>query len=256
MRSLAHVELPDLRALQSAVRSGRIPCPLRPIDLHALGLGHVCDLLLAALADLDLRALGIVLDIVLAERSHYPRSHVDLVWTGPEARQSRARDTAVVVRELFTRATRDVWIAGYRFDHGAQRLAPLHQAMAERGVRVRLFAHIQRSEHDTRPSTTLLQAFRDRFFRHEWPWPAPRPLVYHDPRTLEPGAVYEGASLHAKCLVIDGEHTLIGSANFTDRAHTRNIEAGALISDPRFAARLIDQFQGLISAGHMLPLQS
>jgi len=54
--------------------------------------------------------------------------------------QSRARDTAVVVHELFTRATREVWIAGYRFDHGAQLLAPLHQGMAQRGVQVRLFA--------------------------------------------------------------------------------------------------------------------
>ena len=126
--------------------------------------------------------------------------------------------------------------------------------MAQRGVRVRLFAHIARGEHDPRPSATLLQAFRERFFRHEWPWATPRPAVFHDPRTLEPGAIHEGASLHAKCVVVDGEHTLIGSANFTDRAQTRNVEAGALISDHRFATRLIDQFQGLINAGHMLPL--
>ena len=66
--------------------------------------------------------------------------------------------------------------------------------------------------------------------------------------------MHEGASLHAKCVVVDGEHTLIGSANFTDRAHTRNVEAGALISDRRFAARLIDQLHGLINAGHLLPL--
>lgn len=254
MRSLALVELPDLRALQHSVRNGRLPCPLRAIDLQAEGLAHVSDVILAGLADLDTRAVEIVLDIVIAERTDRPVPRIDLVWTGPEARQSRARDTAVVVRELFTRAVRDVWIAGYRFDHGAQLLAPLHQAMAERRVRVRLFAHIQRGERDDRPPSAILESFRERFFRYEWPWASPRPAVYHDPRTLEPGAVYEGASLHAKCVVIDGEHTLIGSANFTDRAQTRNVEAGALISDRRFAARLIDQFQGLINEGHVLPL--
>ncbi|HEY0136655.1 MAG TPA: phospholipase D-like domain-containing protein [Nannocystis sp.] len=68
--------------------------------------------------------------------------------------------------------------------------------------------------------------------------------------------MHEGASLHAKCVVVDGEHTLIGSANFTDRAHTRNVEAGALTSHRRFAALLIDQLHGLINAGHFLPLSS
>jgi len=254
MRSLALLALADLRALQHAVRSGRLACPLRAIELQAEGLGHVRDAVLAALADLDLRAIDTALDIAISERSQHPAPHVDLVWTGPEARQSRARDTAVVVRELFTRAISDVWIAGFRFDHGAQLLAPLHQAMAERGVQVRLFAHIQRGDRDQRPTAEIIQSFHERFFRYEWPWPTPRPAVFHDPRTASPGAVHEGASLHAKCVVVDGEHTLIGSANFTDRAQTRNVEAGALISDRRFASRLIDQFQGLISAGHFLPL--
>jgi len=254
MRSLALVELPDLRALQRAVRSGRLPCPLRAIDLQAEGLAHVSDPILVGLADLDARAVDIVLDVAIAERTERAVPRIDLVWTGPEARQSRARDTAVVVRELFTRAVSDVWIAGYRFDHGAQLLAPLHEAMADRQVRVRLFAHIQRGDRDDRPPAAILASFRERFFRFEWPWASPRPAIYHDPRTLEPGAVYTGASFHAKCMVIDGEHTLIGSANFTDRAQTRNVEAGALISDRRFAARLIDQFQGLINEGHVLPL--
>ena len=254
MRSLALVALADLRALQHAVRSGRLACPLRAIELQAEGLGHVRDAVLVALADLDARAVDTVLDIAIAERTERPAPHVDLVWTGPEAKQSRARDTAVVVRELFTRAARDVWIAGFRFDHGAQLLAPLHQAMAERGVQVRLFAHIQRGDHDDRPAAALIKSFHERFFRYEWPWPTPRPAGFHDPRTALPGAIHEGASLHAKCIVVDGEHTLIGSANFTDRAQTRNVEAGALISDRRFAARLIDQFHGLINAGHFLPL--
>ena len=254
MRSLALVDLADLRALQQAVRGGRLTCPLRAIELQAAGLGHLRDAVLAVLADLDGRAVDAVLDIAIAERTQRAAPRVDLVWTGPEARQARARDTAVVVRELFDRAASDVWIIGFRFDHGAQLLAPLHRAMAERGVQVRLFAHIQRGDRDDRPAAAIVQGFHDRFFQYEWPWPTPRPAVFYDPRTTLPGAVHEGASLHAKCVVVDGEHTLIGSANFTDRAHTRNVEAGALISDRRFADRLIDQLHGLINAGHLLPL--
>lgn len=254
MRSLAPVALADLRALQHAIRGGRLACPLRAIDLQVAGLAHVRDVVLTALAGLDAHAADAILDIAIAERTQRPAPHVDLVWTGPEARQSGARDTAVVLRELFTRAASDVWIAGFRFDHGAQLLAPLHRAMAERGVQVRLFAHIQRGDRDDRPAPEIIKKFHDRFFQYEWPWPTPRPMVFHDPRTAQPGAVHEGSSLHAKCVVVDGEHTLIGSANFTDRAQTRNVEAGALISDHRFAARLIDQFHGLINAGHFLPL--
>ena len=57
---------------------------------------------------------------------------------------------------------------------------------------------------------------------------------------------HQAASLHAKCIVVDERYTLIGSANFTARGQTRNVEAGALIDDPRFASRLLVQFNGLI----------
>jgi len=126
--------------------------------------------------------------------------------------------------------------------------------MAERGVQVRLFAHVQRPDHDDTPAATLVGRFARSFFRRDWPWPAPRPALFYDPRTVAASAVYEGSSLHAKCVVVDGVRTLIGSANFTDRAQTRNIEAGALINDRGFATRLEEQFNGLLGAGHFLPI--
>jgi phosphatidylserine/phosphatidylglycerophosphate/cardiolipin synthase-like enzyme len=43
--------------------------------------------------------------------------------------------------------------------------------------------------------------------------------------------------------------TLIGSANFTDRGQTRNIEIGVLIEDEQFAKQVLTQWQGLIGAG-------
>ena len=44
---------------------------------------------------------------------------------------------------------------------------------------------------------------------------------------------------------------LIGSANFTNRGQTRNIEAGALLHDPGFARSLVTQFQSLIDGGYI-----
>jgi phosphatidylserine/phosphatidylglycerophosphate/cardiolipin synthase-like enzyme len=56
------------------------------------------------------------------------------------------------------------------------------------------------------------------------------------------------ASLHAKCIVVDEERTLITSANFTERGQTRNIEAGVLIEDRGFAEELGAQWRQLIAA--------
>jgi phosphatidylserine/phosphatidylglycerophosphate/cardiolipin synthase-like enzyme len=52
------------------------------------------------------------------------------------------------------------------------------------------------------------------------------------------------ASLHAKCVVVDGRWVFVTSANFTDRGQTRNIEVGVLLDDERLAAVLEAQFVG------------
>jgi phosphatidylserine/phosphatidylglycerophosphate/cardiolipin synthase-like enzyme len=70
--------------------------------------------------------------------------------------------------------------------------------------------------------------------------------VYYDPRTVLPR---NWVSLHAKCVVVDGRFTLVTSANFTDRGHSRNIEAGVLVEDTAFAKRFAAQWRGLIDSG-------
>jgi phosphatidylserine/phosphatidylglycerophosphate/cardiolipin synthase-like enzyme len=55
--------------------------------------------------------------------------------------------------------------------------------------------------------------------------------------------------MHAKCVVVDDATALIGSANFTDRGQQRNVEVGVRIDDPKFAARLAAQWNGLAGAG-------
>jgi phosphatidylserine/phosphatidylglycerophosphate/cardiolipin synthase-like enzyme len=57
------------------------------------------------------------------------------------------------------------------------------------------------------------------------------------------------AVLHAKAVVIDGRFTLLTSANFTEAAQQRNIEAGVLINDPRLAKRISCQFDLFVEKG-------
>jgi phosphatidylserine/phosphatidylglycerophosphate/cardiolipin synthase-like enzyme len=249
-RSLAQVALADLRALLGSAKRGRISAPLRRVELEAEGFGAAAEPLLTALAGLDHGGLVAALELVISERAARSSAPIDLVWTGPEARHSTARDTAVVLRELFTGAQVSVLIAGFRFDHGEALFGPLHQVMIDRGVQVRLLMDIDRRPRDPDDPDACAVSFAWRFFKRQWPWPSPRPEIWYDPRTAERGKAH-GASMHAKVVIVDESRTLIGSANFTERGQTRNIEAGALIEDPRFAAGLGEHFQRLMNGGFL-----
>jgi phosphatidylserine/phosphatidylglycerophosphate/cardiolipin synthase-like enzyme len=48
--------------------------------------------------------------------------------------------------------------------------------------------------------------------------------------------------------LVDDELALVTSANFTEWAHQRNVEAGVLLRNRHFAGQLLQQFEGLIQA--------
>ena len=128
-----------------------------------------------------------------------------------------------MLADLFRNAQTSVLLAGFAFDHASDVLRPLHEAL-RRGVGCRLFA-------DEDVATD--------FLREHWPFGPPFPEVY--------GFVPEKgvfASLHAKCVVVDGVWVFVTSANFTSRGQTRNVEVGVLVEDVRLGAVLEAQFVG------------
>lgn len=209
----------DLERLRDALVGRRLGQPVSAIGLRAEGLEGLVPLAASLSVVVDLVP---VISAVLAERRARPASP-ELVWTGPESRSSGARDTAILLDELFARASRSVLLVGFAFDHGAQVLKPVHDAMT-RGVNCRVYADQQAAEG---------------FIRDHWPFGPPFPEVYSF-------SAAEGvfASLHAKCVVVDSRWVLITSANFTDRGQTRNVEVGVLLDDARLAAVLEAQFVG------------
>jgi len=60
--------------------------------------------------------------------------------------------------------------------------------------------------------------------------------------------------LHAKCVVVDRRVAFVSSANFTEAAQERNIEAGVLIRSEPFASSLANHFETLAAQGILLPL--
>lgn len=254
----AHGELfPDvsaetLRHLALLLRGGHLTVPFTPQALlgRASHLSQPAVQRLTRLSDDGIAAthLALLLDesarVVEARRS--ATSHLELVWTGPEARNAHARDTAVVAGQLFLGAMRSVLVSTFVVHQGADVFEPLARRMRDvPELETVLFVHIPRATGDQRHESELLRAFTASFAEH-WPW-SPRPRVYYDPRSLSLDPSVR-ATWHAKCVVVDDEVAFVTSANFTEWAHTRNVEAGVLVRQASFARQLRAQFMGLIDS--------
>lgn len=243
--------VPDstLELLREGLVTKRLRTPVTRAGLLDLGIGHQLEAIEAALSGHSTLACLTVLDVAAAERDMVRRPAPELVWSGPERTNATARDTAVVLRELFETAERHVVLAGYDFTQGSSLLEPLWVAMRDRGVDVHFFVHIR--QPDFAPPDEV--AYGDEKVRELmasiWPFGIPMPHAYYDTRACKPRPWF---NMHAKCVVVDGKVALITSANFTKRAQEQNTECGVLIHDPMFAHHLARQWMGLIEAGLVL----
>ncbi len=180
---------------------------------------------------------------------------VSLVWSGPETTGAETRDTGVVMRELFARATRSVLIAGFAVYQGKNVFKVLADRMdAESTLAVRMFLNVEREYGDTTSAAELLKDFADRFRMSQWPGKR-LPVVFHDPRAIQPFEKGKRrAALHAKCVVVDDGVAFVTSANFTEAAQERNIETGVLVEERSFARSLSQQFDALVHARLLVPV--
>lgn len=127
---------------------------------------------------------------------------------------------------------------------------PLADRLASDSVfSVVLYLDIARPQRDTSLTSEIVRRFAGEFRRRHWPWAA-LPKMFYDPRALSTTPL-KRASLHAKCLITDRSRALIPSANLTEAAQHRNIEAGVLLHRPAVAAQLADYFDGLRNSGQL-----
>ena len=243
--SLKQVSTTVLEQLREAISSGLLKPPTDRAALVGFGVRHQLEAIEYALAGHKRAACLSVLGVALSEREDR-RPTPELVWTGPEARAGAARDTAIVLRELFEGARESVILAGYSFDHARDVLAPLHGSMRDHQVDARFFVDVAQMERDELEDAHLARQLGG-FLSDNWPFGDPRPRLFYDKRALRPGPPW--CSLHAKCVVIDGAKAFVSSANFTQRGQERNIEVGVLIEDANFASYLAGQWLGLLEAG-------
>jgi phosphatidylserine/phosphatidylglycerophosphate/cardiolipin synthase-like enzyme len=197
------------------------------------------------------RHAALLLAIIVAERQG-PGCSLEVVTSGPDA-TGATRDTGVVMRELFSIAEERVLVVGFAVHQGQQVFRALADRMEIRPrLAVRLCLDVSRRPGDTSKASGILARFATRFREREWPGTR-LPEVFYDPRPLAQG---EGAraTLHAKCVVVDGHTALVGSANLTEAAQQRNIEIGLLVRAPDVAHALETHVDGLIRLGFLKAL--
>ena len=244
------VSAADLHALANALES-RLRPPYSSIAIKRIVTGSQTDAIADLLRTLESSGfepnqIKMLLDTILADRSSQPgvEQMIDLVTTGPEVEGIANRDTAVVVRNLFSKATETVLIAGYAVYQGKK----VFQALAKRmnqieSLDVTMFLNLPNGS-GVEQESLLVRKFVDRFRKTQWPKGCRFPNVYYDPRSVDSDPS-KRASLHAKCIVVDSQEVFISSANFTDRAQHHNIEVGVQISSQSIANQLNQHFRSL-----------
>jgi phosphatidylserine/phosphatidylglycerophosphate/cardiolipin synthase-like enzyme len=261
--ALHQLSLASLQGLAKALMSQRLILPLTITDL----IPYVPDALLSDVFQnlnhlisqgFSLSQVGTLLNMIAQERVHKLQDHPppELVWTGPEVPGTASRDTRVVVQELFETAQHTVLVSTYAIDQNTKADA-IFQTLADRmdtnpKLTVQFFVNLMRSHNTPTSQEQLVRDFSHHF--RDKIWPGQRlPEVFYDPRSIS-NSYGVRACLHSKCVIIDETTTFISSANFTEAAHNRNIEAGVLIKDRVIAKALQQQFQSLVAHSQLLPL--
>jgi phosphatidylserine/phosphatidylglycerophosphate/cardiolipin synthase-like enzyme len=237
-----------LRTLSSALLNGQLVPPFSPIAVSRVAplAGASVTERLAQLSREGMRPehMALLLDAMAGRVETRLAGGAELVWTGPESLFSQSRDTAVVVSELFKSATHSVLVSTLVIKQaGAVFKALADRMMAVPSLKVQMFVHVGRERHDIRPDSEILREYATSL-RTDWPGTV-RPALYYDPRSLHLN-FDERATWHAKVIVVDDQVSFVTSANFTEWAHQRNVEAGVLIRSADFARQLRQQFDTLV----------
>jgi hypothetical protein len=248
----------DLLQAADALSEGRLTAPFSATGLGRLGMSAP-GLLAAELNGLaDKEFLPAQIAILLIQIVHERKliaanaAELEMVVTGPDV-LNQARDTAVVVEQLFSEAKTSVLVVGFALYKGDIIFRCLAQRLdANPGLDVTLCLDISRRGTDTTKGDDIVGRYACDFAAKNWSGQR-FPKVYFDPRGLA-GDAKVRAVLHAKCVVIDGKKALITSANPTPAAYDRNIELGIIVRGGPIPGQISGHFASLIEAGLLRPL--
>jgi len=240
-----------LRELAASLREGALSAGVNAHAVHQIAGASVTPDLVQCLSQLIAKGwspiqVGCVADAIAAARGEASNLELqfDLVLSGPDIPGIPTRDTAAVMHSLIEEAQQEVLLVGYAIHNARSLFERLAKKMVHQpDLKVWFCLNIARKPKDTSLSSEIVRRYAHEFRTKHWPW-EPLPEVYYDPRSLELEAVTK-TSLHAKCLIVDRKVALVTSANFTEAAQHRNIEAGIIIKHGPIIERLAIYFESL-----------
>lgn len=163
-----------------------------------------------------------------------PTDAVTVLATGPDfvvaGQDVRSFDRKI--EDLILHAEKKIQIAAYRFDRDFERYLNLLEERAAAGVEVVIICDaLNRNDEAIRLPISQLSARIS-------------VLQYCDHRRSE-------ELLHAKVMVVDSEHAVVGSANFGFGGLVRNLELGVYIRGrtPWQLARMLDELAAVCTYG-------
>jgi phosphatidylserine/phosphatidylglycerophosphate/cardiolipin synthase-like enzyme len=243
----------DLDALAQCLLDGRIPERFSAGSIQIAGFNDGAVRFLERFRGVDPKAVAWMLQRLAKERREADDRYAGLarlVWSGAAEDDGAIRDTRVVLDDLFRRAERHVLLSTYVIYDGTT----VFRALAERarsvpGLAIDFYVNLPSKTGLDDDEAKDVSEFLDTFTRFHWPADVPMPAIYFDPETRKVGS--ERWSLHAKCVVVDERWAFVTSANFTEAAQERNIEAGVLLDHPGIAEALAGRFRALREAGKL-----
>jgi phosphatidylserine/phosphatidylglycerophosphate/cardiolipin synthase-like enzyme len=243
----------DLDALAQALLDGRVGPDFSMGSIQLAGLGAGAARFLQGLRGSEPRVVAWMLKRLSRERGRADdryASVASLVWSGASEGQQGIRDTRVVLDGMFARAVSHVMIATYVIYDGRRVFASLAERLRLRPeIDVDLYVNLPSESGSDENEAADVARFLESFSRYHWPSDVSLPAIYYDPETRKHGT--KRATLHAKCVVVDRRWAFVTSANFTEAAQARNIEAGVLLEHPRLAEALAGQFRALSASGRL-----
>jgi phosphatidylserine/phosphatidylglycerophosphate/cardiolipin synthase-like enzyme len=256
---LLDLSLPSLKSLSASLRSGPLALGVTTSVLQQIAgerspaVKHCLEAFLAA--GMSTQHVAIVVDALVESRERMiePSVLMELVLSGPDVPGVPTSDTAATMHSLIQEARSEILMIGYAVHNAKPLFAPLAKRMIGEGaIKVVFCLDISRKHGDTSLDSEIVRRFADEFSTKHWPW-RPLPELYYDPRSLAQNAEHH-SSLHAKCVVSDRKVALITSANFTEAAQQRNIEAGLLVRHATVAERVAGYFEGLRTSRQLVQI--
>lgn len=163
---------------------------------------------------------------MVSEATKGSDDRAELVVTAPPSFALRTKPTKVTVNAMLSGAEKSILITGYSLSDYFSELIDCVIQKSQEGVFVKFFVN----DIESQKAFDRLCRYRGRFLH-----------IYNYPKHED-----KMSTLHAKVISVDGEDTLITSANLSYHGQEGNIELGTQIHSKDLAKQVDDVFTKLV----------